>query len=156
DAYSVGDNVVQMVFDRNVDATSATTLSNYYDGALRTPLSVALVTPHSVNVTWAVSGGVALGSPITVNTTGVESSDLSPPNDIQRDTQTRTCVNGVQTIMDIQSPNPDSLAAATCKDVSKFIPTGYFIPSQSRLTFRAVSTGAIGSSDGMEDAGRSL
>ena len=152
DAYSIGDNVVQLSFDRDVDPTSAVDVNNYYDGALFSPSSVAIVDGNTVNLTWAPSiigrTMVPVGSQITVNTTGVKSVDLTP----QGDSQARICVNGILTIMDVQSPNPDSLVAFLgCKDVSKYITTNYFIPSGSRVTMRGVCSGSVGSSNGLQD-----
>lgn len=149
DAYSLGNNVVQLNFDRDLDPVTAQDVNNYYDGALRTPLSAVIQDPNTVNVTFDTSTGPAVGQQITVNCQNIESVDLT----VNPNVQTRFCVNGIISIMDIQAPSPDSLVAFQgCKDVSKYITTNFAIPSQSRLTFRGVCTGGAGSSMWLEDA----
>jgi hypothetical protein len=103
DAYPVLDNVIKVIFDRDVTNASATTLTNYslasfgsIDGVVMSGTSAVLVTmtnglSHGDIEVLTVNGvvGVAAGQAMTTP-------------------QSRTFVNGLLTAEEVQRANPDS------------------------------------------------
>lgn len=116
DAYPVADNIIRVVFDRDVTAATATDINNYslasfgsVDAAVMAGTGAADITvtnglPHGVNETVTVNGVAGLANSIAM-TSG----------------QSRTFINGVLSCAEIQAANPDSLArVAGCLDMSRF------------------------------------
>ncbi len=150
DAYPVADNQVRVVFDRDVTPASATNIGNYSLASFGSVISatmasgsVSIVTianglPHGVNETITVNGVAGLANSIAM-TSG----------------QSRTFINGVLSIAEIQQANPDSLArVAGCLDMSRFA-GGYGQTSQglggTRCTIVGVMTGKFTPSNYLED-----
>jgi len=116
DAYPVSDNVIKVIFDRDVTNASATTLTNYslasfgsIDAAVMSGTTAVLVT---------VTNGLAHGDieVLTVNgVVGVAAGQaMTTP-------QSRTFVNGILTAEEVQRANPDSLVNGPgCVDRSRF------------------------------------
>ena len=116
DAYPIADNIIRVVFDRDVTSATATDINNYslasfgsVDAAAMAGTGAADITvtnglPHGVNETVTVNGVAGLGNNIAM-TSG----------------QSRTFINGVLSVAEIQAANPDSLArVAGCIDMSRF------------------------------------
>jgi hypothetical protein len=116
DAYPVLDNVIKVIFDRDVTPASATNLTNYslasfgsIDGVVMSGTTAAIVTmtnglSHGDIEVLTVNGvvGVAAGQAMTTP-------------------QSRTFVNGLLTAEEVQRANPDSLVnGAGCVDRSRF------------------------------------
>jgi len=144
DAYSIGTNQYQIVFDRQLTAASAEDENNYSTGSLRTCLSAVQVSPTQVNLTFEALGAPAVGAIESITANGLTASTT---NTTMTDPQARNFTNGVLTIADIQSPSTDSLLV--CKDVSRF--SGASNGIGTRLSFRAVATAMIGSAGNMQD-----
>ncbi len=116
DAYPVADDQIRVVFDRDVTAATAADINNYslasfgsVDAATMFNGNSATITvtnglPHGVNETVTVNGVAGLANGIAM-TSG----------------QSRTFINGVLSIAEVQAANPDSLArVAGCVDMSRF------------------------------------
>ncbi len=121
DAYPVADNLIRIVFDRDVTAASATNTNNNslasfgtVDAAVMDGTSAAIIT---------VTNGLNHGDLETVTVNNVVGTDnllaMTSP-------QSRTFVNGVLTCAETEAPNPDSLAVPfpNCFDKSRFAGSG--------------------------------
>ena len=155
DAYPVLDNVIKVIFDRDVTNVSATTLTNYslasfgsIDGIVMSGTSAVLVTmtnglSHGDIEVLTVNGvvGVAAGQAMTTP-------------------QSRTFVNGLLTAEEVQRANPDSLVNGPgCVDRSRFAGAAGQI-SQGLGGTKASMVGVVGAKYGtvyyMMDAGNPL
>ena len=151
DAYSIDTDEYQVVFDRAITTGSAEDENNYSTGSLRTCLSAVQVSPTQVNLTFEALGAPPHGGSESITASGLTSQASSTT---MTDPQSRTFTNGVLTLADIQSPHPDSLALAICKDVSKYIGSNNGIGT--RVSFRGVVTAMLGSAGNMQDAASGL
>lgn len=119
DAYPITDNVIRVMFDRDVTVASATNTSNYSLASFGSIDGVAMNGTSAVNVT--ITNGLAHGDieVVTVNgVTGLAAGQtMTTP-------QSRTFVNGLLTAEEVQRANPDSLAGTPCVDRSRFAGPG--------------------------------
>ncbi|MCE9627276.1 MAG: hypothetical protein K8R56_05085, partial [Candidatus Eisenbacteria bacterium] len=151
DAYPLTDATIRVKFDRNVQAASATTTSNY---SLASFGSVdAAVMEGSDAVVLTINNGLLHGDLETVTVNGV----VGLASGIAMTTpQSRTFVNGVLTAEEVQRANPDSLAGLPCLDRSRFAGGGGQISQGgvgTRTTMAATVTGRYGSLYYAMDAG---
>lgn len=155
DAYNITENQIRVIFDRNVETTSATNTVNYSLGSLG---SVdAAVMDGTSNVILTVSGAAAHGFETeAVNITGV----VGLANGVAMTSPvTRNFVYGVLSCAEMSAPDPDTLAGADCFDMSVYsggggrFANGAFGP---RSTITGVCTGIYGNLYYLEDAGAPL
>lgn len=156
DCYPVADNQYRLVFDRDVTVASATNPANYTLASFGSVDGVAMDGTNAVilNVTTGLLHGAS--EKVTVN--GVVGLDngvaITDPNGAQ----TAPFVAGLLSIGEISAPNPDSLAATPCRDVSKFVgfitKTGQYINGDfgPRSSITGIVTGIYGNLYYMEDA----
>ncbi len=155
DAYSIADNQIRVLFDRNVETTSATNVANY---SLASFGSVdAAVMDGTTNVILTVTNGLNHGDveTVTVNSVGSLANGM-----IMTSPQSRTFVNGVLTVREVSAPNPDSLLHDfPCTDRSRFAGAGGQVSQGAtgrRMTFAGVCSAVYASYSMFIDANRSL
>jgi len=142
DAYPIEDNIIRIVFDRNVDPTTAQYAGNYSLGSALSGSTVdaaALETNPGNVVRLTITSVLVDGDIETVNCSGVGS--YTCPTCLISPAQTRTFVNGVLTIADVEKPDPAMLPLFD--DRSRFAGTG--TTPGTKLTFRGVSIDSYGS-----------
>ena len=145
DAYPVADNLIRVVFDRNVTAASATNTANYslasfgtVDAAVMDGTSAAIIT---------VTNGLNHGDIETVTVNGITglANGLTMTTPVSR-----TFVNGVLSCAELEAPNTDSLAVPfpNCTDKSRFAGSGgqlgQGIPG-TRISITGTAVGQFGS-----------
>ena len=155
DAYPVLDNIIKVIFDRDVTNASATTLTNYslasfgsIDGVVMSGTSAVLVT---------MTNGLSHGDIEVLTVNGVVGSAAGQT---MTTPQSRTFVNGLLTAEEVQRANPDSLVAGPgCVDRSRFAGAAGQI-SQGLGGTKASMVGVAGAKYGtvyyMMDAGNPL
>lgn len=151
DAYPIAENSIRIIFDRPVQAASATNTNNY---SLQSFGSVdsAVLEAGSKSVVLTVSAAAAHGTSETVTVSGVvSSSGLTMAGN-----QPRTFIYGVLSIAELQQPDATAsgLAGSPCHDHSRFVTaTG---GSGPRLTYTGVITGDFGNLYYIQDAAGGL
>lgn len=159
DAYAVADNQYRVVFDRDVTPASATNTANYSLASFGTVNSAAMDGTKEVILT--VSGtGLSHGQPETVSVNGVVGS----ANSVAMTTPgSALFLAGVMSSGEHSAPNPDSLAASPCRDLSRYVGspvagvgsglTGQFSngPFGPRSTLTGIVVGIYGNLYYMED-----
>jgi hypothetical protein len=145
DAYPVEDNIVRVVFDRQV--SNGTDPNRYSLASVGTIVSVAAVDGRTYDVT--INNGLTDGDAESITASGLirlsNGAVMTTPG-------TRDFINGVLPISMIQSPSLDSLTAsvtAGCKDVSRFVGNNQ---STVRISYRGVVTGNVAALYLMQDA----
>jgi hypothetical protein len=137
DAYPVEDNIIRVVFDRDVTEASAENVNNYSLGSLGLVNSATLVGGSGRIVLLNVTNGLADGDNESVTVSGVVSTGglaMTGP-------QVRNFVNGVLTIAAIQSPDPTGLGE--CNDRTRFV-NANGTPNQ-RVSYRGTVVAQFGS-----------
>lgn len=150
DAYPIADDRIRVVFDAEVDFTSATDAVNYTLSSFGTVSSVVMDGGSAVIL--SISSGLPHGASETVTVSGVIGQESNLPITVP---QARSYVHGVLSCAEVQLPNPDSLAATPCLDRSRFAgPLGQ--ASQGglglRCTVRGVAVARYGTLDYIADA----
>ncbi len=145
DAWPVADDTLRLIFDRAVTQETVEATDNYSLASFGTVVSATQVAPNVAHL--KISNGLSDGDNESVTANGIvsTSSGLAMPAP-----QTRNFFNGVMSVSLIQAPDPAALAGAPCDDRSKFSGTGS--APGTRLSFRAIATGAYGNITYMEDA----
>ncbi|MFN8588782.1 MAG: FlgD immunoglobulin-like domain containing protein [Candidatus Eisenbacteria bacterium] len=152
DAWPMLDQVVRVVFDRPVTTASATNPAHYSLASLGAVLSASMVSGRQDAADVTISNGLPHGALETITATGI----VGLANGLVLTTaQSRTFVNGVLSCAEVQAPNPDSLAASPCLDMSRFA-GGKGQSSQGplgpRCTVQGVVSGHYGAYDALADA----
>lgn len=142
DAYPIEDNIIRVQFDRNVDLATAQTPGNY---------SLASAIDGSTVDAAVVEGGSGPFVQLTITSvrvdgdietvSGVNIGAATCPTCLMSPQQSRTFVNGVLDIEQIERADPANLPLFD--DRSRFAGTGT-LPG-TKLSFRGVGTGAYGS-----------
>ncbi len=159
DAYAVADNEYRVVFDRGVTPASATNTANYSLASFGTVNSAVM--DGSAAVILTVSGtGLSHGQPETVSVNGV----VGTANGVAMTTPgSALFLAGVMSSGEHSAPNPDSLAASPCRDLSRYVGspvagvgsglTGQFSngPFGPRSTLTGIVVGVYGNLYYMED-----
>ena len=141
-AYPIEDNQIRVVFDRNVDPTTAQTASNYslgsaIDGSV---VNSAVMESNPGNVViLTITSVLADGDPETVGVQNVGSA--SCPTCLLSPQQNRSFINGVLTARDVQTP--DNAVLPSYDDRSRFAGAGTL--AGTPLTYRAVAVHQYGS-----------
>jgi hypothetical protein len=153
DAYPLTDNTVLVKFDRNVTTASGQNTANYSLASFGT-VNTAVMSGQSA-VVLNITNGLSHGDLETVTVNGVvglaAGQTMTTP-------QSRTFINGVLTAAEIQTANPDSLAATNppCLDRSRFAGGAGQISQGAvgtRATMAATSGARYGSIYYMMDSG---
>jgi hypothetical protein len=142
DAYPITDNIIRVMFDRDVTVASATNTSNYSLASFGSIDAVAMNGTSAVNVT--VTNGLAHGDIEVITVNGV--TGLAA-NQTMTTPQSRTFVNGLLTAEEVQRANPDSLAGTPCVDRSRFAGPGGQIsqgPVGTKASMAATISGVFG------------
>jgi len=135
-AYPIAENKVRVVFDKNVDVTTAQNTGNY---ALGSQLSGSTVDNATVVggagavVDLTISDILPRFSVESVQTQGIGSATCPVCLSTQ---QSMSFILGVLTCKEVQAPLPDSLGGAHCADVSRFAGAGSALGE--RVTVRGV------------------
>jgi hypothetical protein len=142
DAYSIEDNQLRLVFDRNVDPATATlpgkySLASAIDGSTVNTASLE-TTPGNV-VILGITSVLNHGDLETVGVSGVGSAGC--PSCTISPQQTRSFFNGVLSLAEVQTPDPAFLPLFD--DRSRFSGTGS-LPG-GRLTYRGIEAHQFGS-----------
>ena len=143
DAYPLTDNTIRVKFDRNVKQTPASApdaalnLSNYSLASFGSVNSAVVDGLDAVILN--ITNGLAHGDLETVTINGVAGLASGAP---MTTPQSRTFVNGVLTVEEVQRASPDSLAGLPCLDRSRFAGGGGQI-SQGNLGTRATMAGIM-------------
>ena len=116
DAFPLTDNTIKVKFDRNVTTASATTLTNYSLASFGSVDAAVMLGQDAVILT--ITNGLAHGDIETITVNGITGlaagQTMTTP-------QSRTFVNGLLTVEEVQRANPDSLSATPpCVDRSRF------------------------------------
>ncbi len=148
DAYSVSNDSMRVQFDRPVSPT------NTGGGALNpahytfpdlTGTAVGGVMDGTQAVIMKVTTSLTPGQQQHVQVNGV-SNTANPPLTMSTPAD-RYFTQGIVTIMQIQGPQPDSLALVPCKDVANFLAPqlspGVPWPNAQRVTYQGVCTGIL-------------
>ncbi len=120
DAYPIDTNMIRVLFDRAVTASSATNASNYSLTTLRDVLGAVQTTPTEVRLTIDASTPYADGETEGLTVVGVVSS-ATP--DTMKTPDNDTFVGGIVTPAIVQEPDPAFLSGS-CEDRSRFAGTG--------------------------------
>ncbi len=149
DGYPVGDSLLRLVFDRDVDAASAEDPAHY---ALGSGIDGSTVDGATVV---GGTGRIVELSITSVRSTGdqevISAADVGAaacPTCLMSPQQARSFIQGVLTIADVQSPDPLYLGPA-CEDRSRFAGPGD--QPGIRVTIRGVSSAGFGSLEYLED-----
>ncbi len=138
DAYPVADNVVRVVFDRNVTAASAENEANYSLASLGSVDLATSVSASAVNLT--ISNGLADGDLEGVTVVGV----VAAASGLAMTTpQNLGFVNGVVEPSVIQEADPSALAGSPCEDRSRYAGPGTSFGSL-RVSIRGISVAQYG------------
>ena len=152
DAYPVEDNKLRLVFDRNVDVTTAQNTANYslasaIDGST---VDAAVVVGGSGSVVELTITTVRVdGDAETITVGGIGSQTC--PTCLISPQQSLNFIQGVLDIVTIQTPNTASFPTA---DRSRYAGPG--TAQGTRLSYRGVTTGQFGSLFYMQDPGGGL
>ncbi|HTO92590.1 MAG TPA: T9SS type A sorting domain-containing protein [Candidatus Sulfotelmatobacter sp.] len=143
DAYPIEDNKLRLIFDRDVDPTTAQDAANYtlasgIDGST-VDSAVMETIPGSV-VDLNITSVRTDGDFESVTATGIGAA--SCPACVISPGQTRSFVNGVLTIAEVQQPDPANLPLFD--DRSRFAGAGAL--TGTRLTFRGIGIAPYGGS----------
>jgi hypothetical protein len=152
-AYPIEDNVLRLVFDRNLDPINSQIAGKYSLGSALdgSTVDAAVLESSPGNVVRLTITSVLVDGDIeTVNASGIGS--LTCPTCLISPAQTLTFVNGVLTIKDVQKPDPAFLPLFD--DRSRFAGAG--TTPGTRLTFRGVSIDSYGSLFYLQDAAGGL
>jgi hypothetical protein len=145
---AISNETLRLVFDRGLDPVSAQDRNNYFLSSAGDGSTVDAATLEGG------SGAVVL---LNVTTTrargdveGIEAHFIGASNcpACAYSTQSRTFVNGVLRVADVQAPNPDSLTV--CQDRSRYAGPG--LSPGTRVAVRGVGTGIYGALQCVEDA----
>lgn len=151
DAFPLQDNLVHVIFDRDVTAASATNTNNYSLASFGTVDNAVMSGTGAVDLT--ITNGLNHGDKETITVNNV----VGAANGLAMNTpQSKDIVNGVLNCVDIQTPNPDSLAALPCLDKSRFAGGGganNLGALGNKLSMRGIVTGIYGNLYNLEDAG---
>jgi hypothetical protein len=120
DAYAVADDQYRIVFDRAVTSATATVIGNYSLASFGTVNTAVMDGTDAVIL--GVSGtGLTHGRSETVEVNGI----TGLANGITMTTPVHaTFLAGVLSCGEMSAPNPDSLAAVPCRDLSRYAGTG--------------------------------
>lgn len=145
DAYPVEDNLLRLVFDRDVTESSAENLANYSLSSFGLVNAATLLGGAGRVVELNITNGLAAGDLEGVTASNIVStSGLLMPSP-----QSRAFINGVLTLASIQAPDPAALGPP-CDDRSRF--TGPDGVSGPRLTYRGIVTAQFGAVSYLSDA----
>lgn len=156
DAYAIADNEYRVVFDRDVTPATATDAANYSLASFGNVDSAVMDGGSAVILT--VSGtGLSHGQSETVTANNIEgaANGIAMTSPASSD-----FLAGVLTCGEMAAPDPDSLLATPCRDISRYqgdIGTGGGTGQYSnggfgpRSTFSGVVTGVYGNLYYMED-----
>ncbi len=142
DAYPIEDNQLRLVFDRNVDPTTATQAGKYAlaSGIDGSTVNTATMETNPGNVVILnITSVLNHGDLETVGVSGVGAA--SCPSCTISPQQSRTFFNGVMSLAEVQAPDPAFLPLFD--DRSRFSGTGT-LPG-SRLTYRGIEAHQFGS-----------
>ncbi len=131
DAYPLEDNIIKVSFDRPVDPTTAQDVNNYSLGSFGS-VNSATLEAGSRAVDLNVTNGLAHGDLESVSVSGIKSSSGITMQGLT----TRTFVNGVLSLVEIQTPDPAFISGSPCEDRSRFV--GATGASGTRLTYRGI------------------
>jgi len=132
DAYSVAEDTVRVVFDRDVTQATAENTANYTLGSFGSVDAAAMDGTKAVML--AITNGLGHGVTETVNVSNIVSTASGLP---MPSTQSRTFWNGVVTMAEIQAADPAFLSAVPCLDRSLYAGTGS--AAGTRVSMRGVA-----------------
>lgn len=144
DAFPVEDNIIRVVFDRNVTLASAQNTGNYTLGSLGLINSATQVSPTAVHLN--VTNGLVDGNDESVTVNNIVSSSNNVP---MTQAQTKDFYNGVLPISYIQAPDPAALGGTPCEDRSRLAGPGG-APGK-RMSARGVCTLKLAGTSWIED-----
>ena len=153
DAYPIEDNKIRVVFDRNVDPTTAQNAANYSLGSAidGSTVNTAVMETNPGNVViLTITSVLTHGDAETVGVQNVGSAGC--PGCLLTPAQFRSFVNGVLTARDLQTP--DNAVLPTYDDRSRFAGAGTL--AGTKFTYRAVSVHQYGSVYYTMDANRAV
>ncbi len=148
DAYPLEDNTLRLVFDKNLDPSSAQNPSNYQLGSVLSGSTVntaILVGGAGTRVDLGISS--AFGDGVAETITAYNIGTATCPSCVSS-FQTQPFFNGVMAISMVQAPDPSFLGS--CQDRSRFAGAG--TSAGDRITVRGVATQSYGSLSYFEDA----
>ncbi len=154
EAYPIADNKVRVIFDNNLDITTAENEANY---ALGSALSGS-----TVDLAELVGGAGAVVDltitdvqpRLTLETIQTENIGSAACPGCLSGQQSKTFILGVMTPAELQAPNADSLAAIPCLDKSQFAGGGF--AQGERVSVRGVFVQSYGSLYYLEGAAGGL
>jgi predicted extracellular nuclease len=138
DAYSVHDDTIRVVFDRDVELASSQNVANYSLASFGNILSATRFGGSAVHLALDPGNGLPDGTAETVTVSGVKDAAFGLPITTP---QQSSFANGVMDIGQIQAADPLFLGAP-CDDRSAFAGPGSGFGT--RLTYRGVVTAAFG------------
>jgi len=149
-AYCTAENMIRVVFDRDVVTATATNTSNYSLASFGSVDAAVMDGTQAVILT--VSGGAPHGTSETVSVTGV----AGVYNGLAITTPaTSTFIMGILSVAEVSAPDPDTLNATPCFDKSKYAggggQTGQGLTG-TVLSFLGSEIGTFGSISYFEDA----
>ena len=151
-AYAITDDSVRVVFDKLVTEASAEDVNNYALASFGSVNSATLESNGSC-VMLDITNGLPHGVTETVSVSGVVAVANGKA---MTSTQSVTFWNGLNTIAEIQAPDPAGLSAVPCVDRSLYAGLGSAVGSY-KATFRGVCTAAFpGGLYYMDDASGAL
>jgi hypothetical protein len=146
----VSNERLRLVFDQNVDVTTAENEANYSLASGIDGSTVDLATVSGGNaVLLDITSVRGRGALETVTASGIGSQNC--PSCLMS-SQSRNFFNAVLTVKEVQAPDPDSLSGAAlgCQDRSRFAGVGSTVGT--RLSLRGVGVGKFGSLQYLEDS----
>ena len=148
-AMGTSNTTVRLDFGRRVDVATAEIESKYSlaSGVDGSTVDLATVQPGGRAVLLDITSVRVDGDVETVTAAGIGSE--SCPSCLMS-TQSRTFINGVLDVVQVQAAHKDSLAGSVCTDRSKYAGIGTGVGT--RLTVRGVGVGQFGSLQYIEDA----
>jgi FlgD Ig-like domain len=139
DAYPLADNVVRVVFDRNITLASAENEANYSLASLGSVDNATAVSGSAVNLT--ITNGLADGDVEGVTVVGV----VAAASGLAMTTpQSLGFVNGVVEPSVVQAADPSALGGSPCEDRSRYAGPGTSFGSL-RVSVRGISVAQYGS-----------
>jgi FlgD Ig-like domain len=153
DAYAVGTGQYRIVFDRDVTPATAQNTANYSCASFGTVIGSVMDGTAAAIIT--VSGGAGDGTSETVTVNGI----TGVANGVTMTTPgSATFIAGALSCGQMSAPNPDSLSALPCRDVSNYVgfvtKTGQYTNGDfgPRSTVTGIVSGIFGNLYYMEDA----
>jgi hypothetical protein len=156
DAYPVAENRLRLMFDSNVDVTTAQNTANYTLGSAAggSTVDLATVVGGSGNIVdLTITEALPRLSLESITSQGIKPATCTLP-ECASPQQSLSFVLGVLSCAEVQAPLADSLAGVSCLDKSRFAGSGS--SSGARLTVRGVFVKQYGTLYFMADAAGGL